>query len=156
LAFLSYRYVERNTKSVRLSFRHAFFGMFLMPALLIIALTYGAQAARPVVNPSVELSSYGRNVCHCNFDKHCIRGDSTKKPTILMIGDSHAAMLNSFIDVVGLHEGWAANVVTASSCSPVFGFDETVLPQWAHKPCRALKAFVVENYKRYDAVFLAS
>jgi len=38
----------------------------------------------------------------------------------------------------------------------VFGFDETVLPRWAHKPCSHLKAFIRENYKDYDAVFLTS
>src|SRR5690606_4621861 len=93
---------------------------------------------------------------HGNFDKQCIRGDRDQPPTVLMFGDSHAAMLNSFVDVVGAYEGWAANVVTSSSCSPVFGYDETVLAVWAHEPCGALKDFVANHYADYDAVLMAS
>lgn len=156
LAFLSYHYVERNTKTATFSFRKAFLAVFLVPALLILATTYGLQKVRPVVAPSDELRNYGTDVCHGSFDKQCIRGDREQSPTVLMFGDSHAAMLNSFVDVVGTHEGWAANVVTSSSCSPVFGYDETVLAVWAHEPCSALKDFVANHYADYDAVLIAS
>src|SRR5690606_26077957 len=101
LALISYRYVERSTKTATFTFRKAFLGVFLAPALLILAATYGLQKARPVILLDAELRSYGADVCHGNFDKQCIRGDKSKQPTILMTGDSHAAMLNSFIDVVG-------------------------------------------------------
>lgn len=156
LAFLSYRYVERNTKTAVFSFRKAFLGVFLLPALLILGTTYGLQKVRPVMKPDADLSNYGTDVCHGSFDKQCVRGDRDKAPTVLMTGDSHAAMLNSFIDVIGRHEGWSADVVTGSSCSPVFGLDETGLASWAHQPCNDLKQFVVKNYEHYDAVFLAS
>lgn len=156
LAFLSYRYIERNTKAAALNFRKAFAGVFLLPALLIVATTYGIQKIRPIESLDAELTNYDADVCHGNFDKQCVRGDRTKRPTILMTGDSHAAMLNSFIDVIGQHEGWSANVVTASSCSPVFDYNERVLSDWAHAPCSALKDYVASNYADYDAVFLAS
>src|SRR5690606_29727854 len=132
-------------KTATFSFRKAFLVIFLLPALLILATTYGLQKARPVVAPSDDLRNYGTDVCHGNFDKQCIRGDRDQPPTVLMFGDSHAAMLNSFVDVVGAYEGWAANVVTSSSCSPVFGYDETVLAVWAHEPCGALKDFVANH-----------
>lgn len=156
LAFLSYRYVERNTKTAALSFHNAFLGVFLVPAILILAVTYGLQHIRPVVKLSTQLATYGTDVCHGNFDEKCVRGDEAKNPTVLVTGDSHAAMLNSFIDVVGHHEGWSADVMTASSCSPVFDLDETVLPDWAREPCNRLKSFVVDEYENYDAIVFAS
>jgi len=156
LSFLSYRYIECKTKKAALGFRKAFLIVFLFPAFLIIGFTYIVPQIRPSASYEVEFRSYGPDVCHGNFDKQCVRGDTSKPPTILMTGDSHAAMLNSFIDVVGRHERWSAEIVTASSCSPVFGLDETVLPRWAHKPCSDLKDFVAQNYRNYDAVFLAS
>src|SRR5690606_8442717 len=118
--------------------------------------TYGMQKLRPVVQLDEEFRTYGTDVCHGDFEKQCIRGDRNQSPTVLMFGDSHAAMLNSFIDVVGEHEGWAANVVTGSSCSPVFDYDETVLPGWAQAPCSALKDYVANEYQNYDAVLFAS
>lgn len=156
LAYWSYRYIERNTKTATLRFRTAFVGVFLLPALSILAVTYGLQKARPSLAFEPEFSSYGTDVCHGNFDKRCVRGDLAKVPSVLVTGDSHAAMLNSFIDVVGRNEGWSAEVITASSCSPVFGYDEMVLADWAHEPCRALQEFVVNSYADYDAVFIAS
>lgn len=156
LAFLSYRYVERGTKTATIGFGRAFFGVFLAPALLMVAITYGLESARPPLKLDSELTSYGRDLCHGSLDKSCERGDPEKGATILMVGDSHAAALNSFIDVVGRHEGWAADVVTGSGCSPVFGFDHNILPNYARKPCSDLKDYFEQRYRDYEAVFLAS
>lgn len=155
LATLSYRYVEQRTKNLRLSFPKAFLGLFMLPAALLVGTTYLAKYRSTDTYPA-ELISYGQDVCHGNFDQHCVRGAVGLAPTVLVTGDSHAASLNSFIDVVGRHEGWSANVFSAGSCSPVFGLDETVLAGWAHEPCNALKRYVHDNYQRYDAVVLAS
>jgi len=156
LAVLSYRYVEQTTRARSLSFPKAFIGFFMLPAFLLVGATYVAGKYRPTDAYPSELVSYGKDVCHGNFEQNCIRGALGQAPRVLVTGDSHAAALNHFIDVVGKHEGWSANVYTASSCSPVFGFDEKVLPSWAHQPCNELKRYLQDNYRRYDAVILAS
>jgi hypothetical protein len=156
LSWLSYEFIESRARHLRPRFRTAAAGLFLVPALLVSGVTWAAQEWRPVMPISPGLATYGTDVCHGNFDEQCVRGDRFRQPTVLMTGDSHAAMLNSFIDAVGRHEGWSAQVVTASSCSPVFGYDEKVLPDWAQAPCVALKAYLRENYRHYDAVFWAS
>lgn len=156
LALLSYHLIERNTKAVSLTFAQALIGVFVIPSACIVAVTYGLQKMRPIVAMDTELASYGEDVCHGSFDKRCVRGDIARQPTVLVIGDSHAAALNEFIDVVGKHEGWSAQVLTASSCSPVFGYDEMALPAWAHEPCKKLKDFVRQNYHRYNVVVIAS
>lgn len=156
LALMSYHLVERNAKVASLTFARALIGVFVIPSVCIVAVTYELQKMRPILTVDTELASYGEDVCHGSFDKRCVRGDIARQPTVLVVGDSHAAALNEFIDVVGKHEGWSARVLTASSCSPVFGYDEMVLPAWAHKPCKKLKDFVRRNYLHYDAVVIAS
>ena len=156
LSILSYRYVEQTTRRMSLTFPKAFIGLFLIPAVALVGGAFVANRTRSTEMYPPELISYGRDVCHGNFDQQCVRGDARVEPRVLVTGDSHAAALNQFIDVVGKHEGWSAKVLTASSCSPVFGFDENVLPSFAHEPCDALKTYFRENYKRYDAVVLAS
>lgn len=156
LSALSYGLVERNTKSVAVSFNKAFLSMFVLPAMALAGATYGLQWLRPIQPLPAELSTYGSDVCHGNFDQRCVRGDPTKAPTVLVIGDSHAAALNEFIDEVGRHEEWSARVLTASGCSPVFGYDEMALPAFAQQPCGALKTYVADHYRQYDAVVIAS
>ncbi len=156
LSSLSYRYVECHTKSLHMTFSKACLGFFLVPATILTACTYLSEGARPITSLPAELTSYGTDVCHGNFSMRCIRGAPGKQPTVLVIGDSHAAALNEFMDVVGRHEGWAARILTASSCSPMFGYDEKVLPSWAQLPCSALKSYVANHYSEYDAIVIAS
>jgi hypothetical protein len=156
LSVLSYAMIERRTKSLAVRFRTAFVVMFVLPVLVLAGAAHGLQRLRSIEPVRADLSTYGQDVCHGNFDQRCVRGDPSKVPTVLVIGDSHAAALNEFIDVLGRHEGWSGRVLTASSCSPVFGYDEMALPAFAQKPCRALKAYVADHYRDYRAVVIAS
>lgn len=156
LSFLSYRFVERTTRHVRVGFSQAFLGMFVLPALVLAGASFVVQKSRPVVSVPTDLATYGTDVCHGNFDQRCVRGDPAVAPSVLVTGDSHAAALNDFIDDVGRHEGWSASVLTGSSCSPVFGYDEEVLPAFAQKPCVDLKTYVAQHWRDYRAVVLAS
>jgi peptidoglycan/LPS O-acetylase OafA/YrhL len=156
LSYLSYRYVEQPVKKGVTSFRMAFLGIYALPSAALLLICFLGSRQADQVHIDTALTTYGTDVCHGTFARHCVRGDLTKKPTVLVIGDSHAAALNSFIDVVGRKEGWSALVVTGSSCSPVFDFDAMVLPDFAQKPCQDLVRFVRQNYTKYDVVMIAS
>ncbi|MGM0984796.1 MAG: SGNH hydrolase domain-containing protein [Pseudomonadota bacterium] len=54
---------------------------------------------------------------------------------MLVLGDSHAAMLNHFFDKIGKELGFKARVITASSCVTFPGFDYKRIAEWAHQPC---------------------
>lgn len=155
LSLFSYHLVEKRGKKINFHFLKTALYTYLAPgfATLFFVLIINYEYIRP----NSALITYGLDVCHGNFSKHCIRGDrNSPKPNILMIGDSHAAQYNSFMDVIGKKEKWSAMVVTAGACSPVFGYTEKVLPLWAQKPCRNLKNYFFNNYKNYRYIFLAT
>ncbi|GAB3629058.1 O-acetyltransferase OatA [Pandoraea terrae] len=156
LAFATYLFVERPFKRRPMTFWWAFPRIYLVPSALLAAIgAVALQFSAPQPKDAM-LTSYGLDVCHGNLTKRCVRGAPDVAPSALVIGDSHAAALNTFVDVVGKREGWAANVVTGSSCSPVFGFDEKVLPDFAWAPCAALKTYVRDNYLNYKVVVITS
>lgn len=156
LSYLSYHFLEKKLKHSSMTFSKAFWGVYVAPVLCLMVLCFMGIYEAKAIPVNKILTTYGEDVCHGNFDKKCVRGDLAQKPRILMFGDSHAAALNSFIDVVGKKEHWSAKVLTASSCSPVFGFDEMALPKFAQQPCADLKKYVSQNYQKYDAIFIAS
>ncbi len=157
LAWLSYALVEQTTRRRRVSFAHAFSWFYLLPVAGMMAFFNSPMVQSPsAAGSDLALISYGSDVCHGNFDKHCLRGDPAKPARVLVTGDSHAASLNAFVDVVGRSEGWSARVLTGSSCSPVFGFSEQVLPPFARIRCNELKQYVLANYAKYDAMVFTS
>ncbi|NVO10793.1 MAG: acyltransferase [Bacteroidales bacterium] len=155
---LSYHFIERPFRVKQWRFHKAFILIYVIPVLIICAFCYCVKNSFLITKyyRSPELTSYGEDWCHGKFVGDCIRGDKSKKPKILMIGDSHAAHYNAFIDFVGCYEGWSAVVVSGSSCSPVFDYNEKALPEWAQQPCVNLKNYIDNHWKDFDIIFIAS
>ncbi len=74
-------------------------------------------------------------ICHGQIVGTCLRGDLNSARELLVLGDSHAAMLNHFFDRVGNELGFKARIITASSCVTLPGFDYKRLPKWAQSAC---------------------
>lgn len=74
-------------------------------------------------------------ICHGQIVGECLRGDLTSKRELLVLGDSHAAMLNHFFDLLGKELGFKARIITGSSCVTIPGFDYQRLPHWAQQAC---------------------
>lgn len=95
-------------------------------------------------------------ICHGQIVGDCLKGDLSSAKEVLVLGDSHAAMLNLFFDSLGKELGFKARIITASSCVTIPNFDYQRIPEWAHKPCLAQ----IESAKRYlpsaSTVFLAA
>ena len=85
----------------------------------------------------IEYSRYAdpTEICHGEIHGDCIKGNTNSTKQILVIGDSHAAMLNRFFDQLGKELDFSARVITASSCVTIPDFDYERLPEWAQKPC---------------------
>lgn len=74
-------------------------------------------------------------ICHGVDTGHCVKGDPASSREVLVIGDSHAAMLNDFFAELGKAQHFKARVLTASSCVPIPGFNISKLPEWAQTQC---------------------
>ncbi|MBU0665008.1 MAG: acyltransferase [Proteobacteria bacterium] len=106
----------------------------------------------------VEFRRYAdqKKICHGKINGTCLRGIDRDDTSILVLGDSHAAMLNYFFDAVGEELGITARVITASSCVTIPGFDYQRIPKWAQDPCKQQIA-IVENYlESASIIFVAA
>nr|WP_275589580.1 SGNH hydrolase domain-containing protein [Pseudomonas sp. KSR10] len=105
----------------------------------------------------VEYTRYAdpENICHGKIVNDCLKGDKSSDQEILVLGDSHAAMLNPFFEHLGEELRFKSRIVTASGCVTIDGFDIFSLPNWARAPC----ALQIEEANRYvsnaDVIFIA-
>lgn len=106
----------------------------------------------------VEYTRYAdpKTICHGQIVGNCLKGDLTSNKEVLVLGDSHAAMLNHFFDYLGKELGFKARIITASSCVTIPDFNYQRIAEWAHKPCLSQ----IEEAKKYldkaDTIFLAA
>jgi peptidoglycan/LPS O-acetylase OafA/YrhL len=95
------------------------------------------QAFSPPLLP-IEYQRYAdpATICHGQIVRDCLKGNLTSSKEVLVLGDSHAAMLNIFFDQLGKEYGFKARIITASSCVTIPGFNYQRLPEWAQPDCR--------------------
>jgi len=74
---------------------------------------------------------------------------------VLLIGDSHAAQLNIFADIVGRKEGIRFKILTASACVPISKFDVERLPDYSREECTRQIENVKSVIDNYHNVILA-
>jgi hypothetical protein len=74
-------------------------------------------------------------ICHGRVVGECLRGDLGSNKEILVLGDSHAAMLNLFFEQLGNELGFKARVITASSCVTIPEFDYQRITENARQAC---------------------
>ncbi|TRO14222.1 acyltransferase [Ectopseudomonas mendocina] len=138
LAYLSYRFIELP---FRTRHGHRQVGKWLGLYVLALApLAYGKTANHSVVPPlPLEQTRYAvkEQVCQGQIVGDCIRGDREAKDTLLVLGDSHAAQLNLFFEVVGKANRQAARIITASSCVNIPGSNAGKRPKKIQEQCKA-------------------
>lgn len=106
----------------------------------------------------VEYTRYAdpKTICHGQIVGNCLKGDLTSNKEVLVLGDSHAAMLNHFFDYLGKELGFKARIITASSCVTIPGFNYQRIEEWAHKPCLSQIAEAKKSLDKADTIFLAA
>lgn len=153
LSALSYHLIEARTKKLNISLRKAFACFYVGPFCLILVVSTGSKLLEVKQDPM--LDSFGTDVCYDKLTGNCTRGAIGSRTHVLLVGDSHAGALDSFVDEVGKHEGWSVDVFSAGLCSPVFNFDTSVIDA-SHSACDSLQQYLKSNYLQYDAVMIAS
>lgn len=159
LAISSFYFVETPLRAHRTRIRQALVYSLLAVGVLVTSPIIGeiSQTLSPPQLP-VEYQRYAdpTTICHGQIVGDCLRGDLSSNKEVLVLGDSHAAMLNLFFDQLGQELGFKARIITASSCVTIPGFDYQRLAEWAQKPCLEQ----IEQAKKHLAdahmVFLAA
>jgi len=158
LATASYYWIETPLRLKRS--KKQMFGYASLAALIVLtAVSMKKINAHYTPKPlPVEYTRYAdpKTICHGQIVGDCLKGDLTSNTEVLVLGDSHAAMLNHFFDYLGKELGFKARIITASSCVTIPGFNYQRIEEWAHKPCLSQ----IEEAKKYldkaDTVFLAA
>lgn len=156
LAYASWRWVETR---FRVWGRSTFLASF-KPLILLFAVMASPWVAARSISASVpqltlEQSRYAdpKSICHGHADVSCARGQGV--PQILLMGDSHAAMLNHTVDAMLPLLGQSFTVLSASSCLPLSGMDFDALSPDAKASCLAQTTLVEDAMKRHAVLVLA-
>lgn len=137
LATASYYWIETPLRLKRS--KKQMIGYVSLAALIVLtAVSMKKINAHYTPEPlPVEYTRYAdpKTICHGQIVGDCLKGDLTSNKEVLVLGDSHAAMLNHFFDYLGKKLNFKARIITASSCVPIPNFDYQRLPEWAHEQC---------------------
>jgi hypothetical protein len=148
---MSYKLVELNFQFSRIhSFSAAFKRLVAIALVAISPSIFAKQINRQVPSLPIEYTRYAddKSICHGKVLESCIRG-KLSNPKILLIGDSHAAQLNLAAEVAGKSLEIGFEVLTASNCIPIPGFNFNRLDVWARKACE--NQIEVTSHKLIDA-----
>lgn len=158
LATLSFYRVEVPLRVSRMGARQVVgYGLLTCAALVTVpSMATLNQALSPPLPIEYQRYADPSIICHGQIVGDCLQGDLNSDKEVLVLGDSHAAMLNLFFDQLGKELGFKARIITASSCVTIPGFDYQRIAEWARKPCLEQ----IEHAKAYlpgvKYVFLAA
>ena len=133
------------------------YGMVIIIAALLSELTKELNDSLSPPELAVQNLRYAdpSTICHGSMPNGCWKGDIDSGHKILVLGDSHAAMLNHFFDYLGKELDFKARIITASSCVTIPGFDYERLPGWAQKSCFAQIEAAQEDLQEAEVIFIA-
>lgn len=152
LSLASYFFVEKPFKQWKGSFSKSFILLYTVPTFVIAAASF-ALLRMPFMNQYNEQGlARSYTSCHNNTDKQCVWGDTSQKPEILILGDSHADQYKTFFDYVGNKERWAATMVSSDSCAYVEGYDAKIFHK--NPTCRAVYQYAGQHLPDYPIVML--
>ncbi len=157
LATLSYYWVETPLRERHTRLKQTLAYGLLASAILATSPSMAKinQALSPPPLP-VEYLRYAdpATICHGQIVGDCLKGDLSSNKEVLVLGDSHAAMLNLFFDQLGKELGFKARIITASSCVTIPGFDYHRIPENARKACLAQIKIVQKYLLNAKVIFL--
>lgn len=139
LSIISYYGIERAFRNKRTNKKQVL--GWLLLGTSVIGTSQAMAKVNSVFTPEqlpIEYRRYAdpETICHGKMVGDCLKGNLSSDREVLVIGDSHAAMLNHFFDYLGKELGFKARIITASSCVTFPGFDYQRLPDWAQPACQ--------------------
>ncbi|MBE0440431.1 MAG: acyltransferase [Gammaproteobacteria bacterium] len=159
LSVISYYFVERPFRAKKTAKKQIVGWSLLL--FTIFGTSQSLAKVNTVFTPEQLPIEYRRyadpaTICHGKIVGNCLQGDLNSDREVLVLGDSHAAMLNHFFDYLGKELGFKAKIITASSCVTIPGFDYQRIPEWAQESCLKQIAEAEKYIDQAKIIFLAS
>ncbi|GAB5477334.1 MAG: acyltransferase family protein [Marinobacter nauticus] len=159
LSILFYYGVEQVFRLKSTGRRQSLRWALLASAVLATSQAVGAvnEAFSPEQLP-IEYRRYADpdTICHGKIVGNCLRGDLSSDREVLVLGDSHAAMLNHFFDYLGKELGFKARIITASGCVTIPAFDYQRIPEWVQQSCKSQIAAASHKVEKAQSIFIAA
>ncbi|WP_431641289.1 acyltransferase family protein [Enterobacter hormaechei] len=167
VSFLSWRFIEIPARRLQMSTVKAGAAFYIAPGMAVVALwffsvqtggfpgKYGADKERIILETTYMYSKY----CHNQKFGDCVFGDKSKKPSVLVIGDSHAGHYTAFIEKAGKMYGFSSKIETIDACPPLMdvgGVDASGNKKYYHKDCSSMIKKWTSELDNYSTVILAA
>ncbi|MFG1487950.1 acyltransferase family protein [Oceanospirillum sp. HFRX-1_2] len=158
LSIASYYGIELVFRSKKTHKKQALGWMFL--AAVVFGTSQSMAKINAVFTPEELPIEYRRyadpaTICHGKIIGDCLKGDLNSSKEILVLGDSHAAMLNHFFDYLGKELEFKARIITASSCVTIPAFDYERIAEWAQKSCFEQIQAASKYVRQTGTIFIA-
>lgn len=165
LAYLTYRWIENPIRNIKHISQQQFLVATLCYLLMIFSLLSLKNYYRHDITTRHEayfpkgILWDDKDTCHSNLNKaknndpSCLKGETSLiKPTILVLGDSHAGQHNLFFDYVGKKEGWLASVISRDACPFLYGYRREDIS--TENACNEYRDYVETQIHYYDTIVL--
>lgn len=166
-SFLSWRFIETPARRLKMSSMKSATAFYVVPGAAVVALwyfsvqtggfpeKYGVDKERIIRETTYMYSKY----CHNQKFGDCVFGDRSRKPDVLVIGDSHAGHYTAFIEKAGKMYGFSSKIETIDACPPlvdVGGVDASGNKKYYHKDCSSTIKKWTSELDEYSTVILAA
>lgn len=155
ISLVSYKWVEMPIRYHSTLSPHVFSAVMALYFLLAITIGFIFYQQNTHQHLPKQNSEWHTNICNDGERHNCIKGDRTKPVSVLAIGDSHTAHYNSFYDIIGKHEGWAAYVVSVSGCGFYLGDRYSYPPTKSEDYCQKMRWEAKQNLKQYQTIIIS-
>ncbi|MGB2579170.1 peptidoglycan/LPS O-acetylase OafA/YrhL [Elusimicrobium simillimum] len=173
LSAFSYFFIETPCRKKKRSFLSSFLLFYLLPALLLTGVYYthkktdflnkirasGIQEKQKILDLQAGflLPDSAAKQCFGNIKGDCVFGDVSKKPEILLMGDSHAAHYIPYLDIAGQKYGFSFRAVTSSQCTFIPKQYETItITNPSLVTCQKNIAAHIGEIEDYGIIIMAS
>lgn len=150
LSIITYYGVEQPFRKKKFSLLKSAVIFYFIPAISVLSFAFIAKNTSSFITDELK---YPENIYHNTLSISCLKGDTSKEPELLFIGNSYTGQLNPFIDEVGKKEGWSASVISTNFVHFAFGYYlgkynsfEKERNQWMEENYHKYKAIVITNY----------
>ncbi|EAU9997684.1 acyltransferase [Salmonella enterica] len=127
LSYASLKLIETPIRKSKISFKSSVIFIFLLPSLLITSIFIVSEKTNGIPqrygdkwgNMFLETAYLYTPFCHNTVIGECVFGDTTKKPSFIVMGDSHAGHFVPMIDDYSKKKGMSFEERTADACYPL-------------------------------------